>query len=107
MPVVLVVEPECIDAARALEHLGGECICIPVASPSSAAYALLTLQFDVVIVPGDKAEQWEYAPLFSTMRLVTPRTRLVCAPPVRQVHRGEHLAPVHGQEEQEHGPVRL
>ena len=107
MPVVLVVEPQCVDASKVLERLGGECICIPVAGPSSAAYALNTLQCDVVIVPGDKVERWDYAPLFSTMRLAAPRARLVCAPPARQVQAGERLAPVHVQKEQKHDPVWL
>lgn len=82
-------------------------MCIPVASASGAVYALHTLQFDYVIVPEDKANEWEYAALLSTMRLMAPNTRLVCAPPGRPAQEAGRLARIRGREAQETNPVRL
>lgn len=78
-------------------------MCIPVATPSSAAYALHALQFDVVVVAVDKVEALDYAALFSTMRLVAPNARLVCGP----AQESEHPARVHVQAAHENDPLRL
>jgi len=85
MRAVLVVEPEFCDYQGVLNRFGYECVVLQVSDPLQAVRSMQALQFDLVIVPSARVDEFAYASLFSAMRLIAPTAALQCALPKRSV----------------------
>lgn len=77
MLIALVVEPRHIDASVVEKLLGLDWKVLRVETPEKAVMAIQTALFDAVVVPEVRASSLSYCALFSTLRLVAPRTSLV------------------------------
>lgn len=81
MPIVLVVEPHFVNTdalSRCFDHRWKV---LRAETPAKAVAAVQAARFDVVAVPGARADGFSYASLYSTLRLVAPGTPLMTLGP--------------------------
>lgn len=76
MQIALIVEPQLIDPEVLARRFGAHWKLLQVETPRKALAAIQAALFDMVAISVVQAEDIAYEPIFSTLRLVAPCTRL-------------------------------